>query len=92
MMGIMEKNGLVVKEDGYQNRYNSVFMLTEVGKTVAEYAKQRAALAVSIAGKDLTDESRAVLYSALESVCANLKVICENRLPDDKQQIQVRYS
>ena len=25
MMGIMEKNGLVVKEGGYQNRYNGVF-------------------------------------------------------------------
>lgn len=87
MMGIMEKNGLVVKEGSYQNRYNGVFLLTEAGKTAAEYVKQRAGLAVSIAGKDLIDESRAILYSALESVCTNLKIICENRLLDDEQQM-----
>lgn len=81
MMGIMENNGLVVKEGGHQNRYNGVFLLTEAGKTAAEYVKQRAALAVSIAGKELTAESRANLYSALESICENLKDISENRLP-----------
>ena len=84
MMGIMEKNGLVVKEGGYQNRYNGVFLLTEEGKAAAEYVKQRAALAVSIAGSRLTDETRAVLYSALESIAENLRGISENGLPDEE--------
>ena len=85
MMGIMEKNGLVVKEGSHQNRYNGVFLLTEAGRTAAEYVKQRAALAVSIAGKDLTDGSRAILYDALESICENLKSISENGLPNERE-------
>lgn len=84
MMGIMEKNGLVVKEGGHQNRYNGVFLLTEEGRTAAEYVQQRVALAVSIAGKNLTDESRMILYSTLNSICENLKNINENGLPNDE--------
>ena len=82
MMGIMEKNGLVVKEGSHQNRYNGVFLLTEAGKAASEYVQRRAALAVSTAGKDLTDESRAVLYEALDSICENLKNISEAGHPD----------
>ena len=84
MMGIMEKNGLVVKEGGYQNRYNGVFLLTEAGKAAAEYVSRRAALAVAIAGSRLTDETRAVLYNALETIAENLRNISENGLPDEE--------
>ena len=84
MMAIMEKNGLVVKEGGHQNRYNGVFRLTEDGQAAAEYVKQRAALAVSIAGDQLTDETRLILYKALESIAENLKNISENGLPTEE--------
>ena len=84
MMNIMEKNGLVVKEGGYQNRYNGVFRLTEEGKAAAKYVKRRAALAVSIAGKELTDDERAILYRALESIAENMRNISESGLPDDE--------
>ena len=84
MMNIMEKNGLVVKEGGYQNRYNGVFRLTEEGKAAAEYVKRRAALAVSIAGKELTGDERAILYRALESIAENMRNISESGLPDDE--------
>lgn len=82
MMSIMEKNGLVVKEGGYQNRYNGVFRLTEEGKAAAEYVKRRAALAVSIAGRELTDDTRAILYQALESIAENMRNISEGGLPE----------
>lgn len=82
MMSIMEKNGLVVKEGGYQNRYNGVFRLTEEGKAAAEYVKRRAALAVSIAGRELTDDTRAILYQALESIAENMRNISEDGLPE----------
>ena len=84
MMRIMEKNGLVVKEGGHQNQYNGVFRLTEEGKKAAEYVKKRADLAVSIAGKELTDETRAILYSALETIAGNLREIGENGLPEEE--------
>ena len=84
MMRIMEKNGLVVKEGEHQNRYNGVFRLTEEGKDAAEYVKRRAALAVSIAGSQLTDETRTILYSALESIAENLRKIDEDGLPTEE--------
>lgn len=84
MMHIMEKNGLVVKEGGHQNRYNGVFRLTEEGKAAAAYVEQRAALAVSIAGSQLTDETRVVLYNALESIAEKLRTISEDGLPAEE--------
>lgn len=81
MMRIMEENGLVIKEGEHQNRYNGVFLLTKEGKAAAEYVRQRAALAVSIAGSQLTDETRAILYNALESIAENLRDISEKGLP-----------
>lgn len=84
MMSIMEKKGLVIKEGVHQNLYKGVFRLTEEGKAAAEYVKRRAGLAVSLAGKDLTDETRTVLYSALESIAGNLREISENGLPTEE--------
>lgn len=81
MMSIMEQKGLVVKEGMHQNQYKGVFRLTDGGKAAAEYVHRRASLAVSVAGNDLTDETRAILYDALESVAANLRDISENGLP-----------
>ena len=84
MMGILEKKGLVIKEGVHQNQYKGTFRLTDEGKTVAEFVERRASLAVAMSGKELTDDSRAVLYSALESICKNLKNISENGLPDEE--------
>ena len=84
MMSIMEKKGLVTKEGIHQNLYKGVFRLTDEGKAAAEYVSKRAGLAVSIAGKDLTDETRTVLYDALESIVDNLRILCENGLPTEE--------
>ena len=84
MMSIMEKKGLVTKEGIHQNLYKGVFRLTDEGKAAAEYVSKRAGLAVSIAGKDLTAETRTVLYDALESIVDNLRILCENGLPTEE--------
>ena len=81
MMSIMEKKGLVTKEGIHQNHYGGVFKLTDEGKDAAEQVKKRASLAVELAGKDLTDESRKVFYNALESIAANLREISRVGLP-----------
>lgn len=81
MMSIMEKKGLVTKEGIHQNLYGGVFKLTDEGKDAAEQVKKRASLAVELAGKDLTDESRKVFYNALESIAANLREISKVGLP-----------
>lgn len=82
MMSIMEKKGLVVKEGVHQNRYGGVFKLTEEGKVAAEFVRRRAGLAVEIAGKDLTEESREIFYEALESIVLNLRGLSKEGLPE----------
>lgn len=81
MMSIMEKKGLVKKEGVHQNLYRGVFKLTEEGKEAAEHVRQRASLAVEIAGKKLTDEKRTIFYEALESITANLRELSKEGLP-----------
>jgi len=83
-MSMMEKKGLVMKEGLHQNLYKGVFRLTEAGIAAAEYVNRRASLAVAMAGRELTDESRAMLYAALESIAGNLRDIGENGLPAEE--------
>lgn len=81
MMSIMEQKGLVTKEGIHQNLYRGVFKLTDEGKMAAEHVRKRASLAVELAGKDLTDEKRAIFYEALESIVMNLREISKEGLP-----------
>ena len=82
MMRMMETQGLVTKESTHQRQYNGVFRLTPAGVAAADHVKQRAALAVELAGKDLTDENRAILYASLASVAENLRKLCKEGLPN----------
>lgn len=81
MMSIMEKKGLVVKEGRNQNLYKGIFMLTEKGKEAAEHVRERAALAVELAGKDIDEEKRVILYEALEAILDNLRELSKTGLP-----------
>lgn len=82
MMSIMEKKGLVAKEKARQTLYGGVFKLTAEGMLAAEQVRKRASLAVELAGKDLTEEKRAVLYEALESITTNLRQLSKDGLPE----------
>ncbi len=81
MMPILEEKGLVKKEGIHQKLYRGVFKLTEEGKAAAEYVRQRAGLAVQLAGGDLTDEKRDIFYEVLESIVSNLREISKEGLP-----------
>ena len=81
MMSIMEKKGLVIKEGN--TNYRGTFKLTDTGKEAAEKVSKRAKIAVSLAGKDLTEENRAILYTSLESISQNFKELSENGLPEN---------
>ena len=83
MMSMMEANGLVIKESAHQRRYNGVFKLTEAGTKAAAHVRQRAVLAVEYAGKDLSEENRAVFYEALASILANLRTLSKEGLPEE---------
>lgn len=81
MMSIMEQKGLARKESEHQNLYRGVFKLTETGMWAAEDVCRRANLVVELAGKDLTDEKRAIFYEALDLIAANLRMISQDGLP-----------
>lgn len=82
MMSIMEKKGLVKKEGIHQKLYRGVFKLTDEGNAAAEHVCRRASLAVELAGKELTDEKRTILYEALESIASNLRELSKGGLPE----------
>lgn len=77
MLAILENKGLVRKEGGYGGR----MVLTPEGTEAALQVRQRAARAVEAAGKDLTEEERAVLYRALDSIKDNLRALTSEGIP-----------
>lgn len=81
MMSIMEKNGLVIKEIVSKTRYGGVFHLTEAGLHAAEKVAKRASLAVEIAGKELSEQGRTILYDALSAITVNLQNLCKDGIP-----------
>ncbi len=82
MLALMEEKDLVIKKGVHQNLYNGVFILTEKGFQIAECVRQKAAKAVEIAGKDLTDKARQDFYDALDSIVTNLKELSMKGIPE----------
>lgn len=75
----MEKKGFIRRQG--ENAYRAKLILTEAGKTLANQLTNRAALAVEMAGKGLSEEMRTVFYSALDTITGNLKEISREGLP-----------
>lgn len=82
-MSLMEQKGLVRKEGSHQNCYGGTFKLTEEGMAAAEHVRQRASLAVQIAGEDLSNENRAIFYESLEKIASKLREISKEGLPKE---------
>ena len=58
--------------------------LTETGQEAAAYVNRLAQAAVDAAGSELTDNDRAVMYAALESIAEKLSVISKTGIPERK--------
>lgn len=82
MMSIMGRKGLVLKQGIHQNLYRGVFKLTEEGKKAAEFVEKRVTLAVELAEKGLTEDTRKTFYEVLETITANLRKLSEQGLPE----------
>ncbi len=81
MMSLLEKKAMVEKVGGHQNGYGGMFVLTEAGMKAAEHVEKRASLAVELAGRELSEEQRAVFYAALGTITARLREISREGLP-----------
>lgn len=81
-MSILIDKGLVIKEGNNQNLYGGLYTLTKQGFSLAKKIRERTNQAVELAGKDLDESSREIMYRSLNSISQNLKFICENSLDD----------
>ena len=81
MIDIPAQKGLVRKEGG-KSQYRGLLFLTEEGRKAADEVCRKAAQVVEIAGKDLDDEKRAILYESLDSIVANLRKLNEEGVPE----------
>ncbi|MBQ2749937.1 MAG: winged helix-turn-helix transcriptional regulator [Clostridia bacterium] len=84
MMAILTKTGFVKKNgrNDAGNLYGGTYVLTDTGLDAAEKVKRRAAQVVEIAGKDLSDESRSMLYEMLAQISDNLVQLCKDGIPE----------
>ena len=80
MMNILILKGLAEKKGGHHNGYGGAFTLTKKGREAAEQVSRRAALAVELAGQDLSPESRENFYEALDSIVRRLRELCRDGL------------
>ena len=76
-LAILRERGFVVGENG---RYNSRLSLTEEGQQLAQYINRKAANAVEMAGRDLSEEENKVFCRALASIATNLEAYYEQLL------------
>lgn len=77
----MEEMGLVYR---LGNRYRAQVCLTDEGREVAQYVCERAVVAVTEAGKGLSDADRKVFYAALQSITDNLQTLSRDGLPREE--------
>ena len=81
MMSIMEKKGLVIKESVGKNMYRGLLKLTDEGKLAAQHVRERAALAVELSSKGLSEADRETFYNALDLISSNMRTLCEDGMP-----------
>ncbi len=78
-IALMEQKGLVNRAG--ENPYRAPLRLTAEGLRAAHQVQGRVALAVELAGKDVSDENREIFYGALGSITENLHTLSKNGLP-----------
>lgn len=82
MIAILEDKGLVTKQGVDGSLYRGKLLLTSEGRVATEHVNRRASRAVEMAGKDLTDEMREILYTSLDSITANLRELSKDGIPE----------
>lgn len=79
-ISILEKKGLVKKEQTKKSQYRAPIKLTEEGTVLAEDMIKKARRAVELGGQGLSDEHREIFYHSLELITNNLQALSEEGL------------
>lgn len=82
----MEAHGLIRREAEGETMYRARLVLTEEGRKTADFVAERARLAVTAAGKGMTEEDRRVFYAVLDMIATNLQWISKTGLPEKDEQ------
>lgn len=77
----MEEKGLLNRDS--DSSYRARVLLTDSGRDASRYVCHKIASAVELAGRGLTEDDKAVFYSALSRFSANLQAISRDGLPQD---------
>ena len=77
-MTVMQNAGLVYKEG---SRYRALLKLTEKGIGIAEHVIKRGKIAVDIAGAEISECDREIMYASLEKIAVNLQNLSEDGIP-----------
>ena len=83
-IALLQEKGFVTKEEVNRSLYRGLLKLTDQGEAIAEKIGRRAALAVELAGKDLSGEERECFYKALGSITGRLREMCREGLPRER--------
>ena len=76
-VAVLEKKGLVTRQNITSNSYRALILLTCEGRRVAESVRRRVSVVVDAAGSGISDENRIVFYNTLETIVSNMKKISE---------------
>lgn len=82
----MARRGLVSRDCPNNTLYRARLLLTPEGEQAARYVCQKARAAVEFAGKDLSDESRTLFYTALHQIASNLQTLSHSGVPDIQEE------
>jgi len=84
----MEQKGLIYREKDSVNdtMYRARIKLTEEGHKAADYVCTRACTALSTLENSLTEQEKAVFYSALDKISTELSEVSKQGLPDGKKK------
>lgn len=83
-IGNLEKAGLVARLSAGGRGYRAPIVLTEQGQEITQIIIRKASMAVEQVGQCLSDEEREIFYRALDKITANIQLLSENGLPDEK--------
>ena len=80
-----QKKGILEPYDG--PRYRFTPKLTPRGHALAAQIRARATVALDLAGQGITDEMRENMYHCLDLIATNMRLICEDGLMEQKDQM-----
>ena len=80
-MALLEKKGLILRDDPEGKAYRAPLTLTEDGRAIAQHINTRAEAAVELASHGLPEEKREIFYEALELITGNLQKLSRDGIP-----------